>query len=211
MFGSVLPEDAQTALALLGEKKPFSAGTYLAGGSALALYLGHRKSVDFDFFTPTEFDPIKLSADLAVIGNFEEEVAKGITLIGKFQGVKLSCFHYNYPLLAIPDSYLNIDVADQRDIAAMKLVAITDRGTKKDFIDIYTLAHHNFPLEEMFVFYDKKYHLLETNRYTIIKALNYFDEADTTDMPEMLITLTWEEVKEFFIAESMRLAKKYLE
>ncbi|MBI5614082.1 nucleotidyl transferase AbiEii/AbiGii toxin family protein [Candidatus Gottesmanbacteria bacterium] len=211
MFESVLPKNAQTALALLGNSNPFPSDTYLAGGSALALHFGHRKSVDFDFFTPTAFDPKKLSESLSLLGSFDEEVAKGISLIGKFQGVKLSCFQYQYSLLKQPLVHLGVLVAHPNDIAPMKLVAICDRGTKKDFVDIYTMVQNGLTLEDMFTLYDKKYGLLESNRYTLCKALGYLDEADLTDMPEMLISLSWKEVKQFFIAQAMRLGKQYIE
>ncbi|MBI3577373.1 nucleotidyl transferase AbiEii/AbiGii toxin family protein [Candidatus Gottesmanbacteria bacterium] len=211
MFGSVLPDNAQAALALLGQNKPFPADTYLAGGSALALQLGHRRSVDFDFFTPTPFNAKKLSKSLSALGVFQEEVALGISLIGIFQGVKISCFQYEYPLIHRAIAYQNIAIAHPHDIAPMKLVAITDRGVKKDFVDLYAIIHQGVSLDEMFIFYEQKYHLLESNKYTILKALGYFEEADQTDMPEMLIPLTWEEVKGFLSKESMQLAKKLLE
>lgn len=211
MFASVLPARAQATLAVLGDKQPLPAKTYLAGGSALALHYGHRRSIDFDFFTPTEFDPKKLSAALSAIGVFAEEVAKGISLIGKFNSTKLSCFRYDYPLIEETTDYHHIPVVHPHDIAAMKLVAICDRGTRKDFVDLYTLAKHGISLEAMMELYGRKYGLLESNMYTLIKALGYLDEADEDDMPEMLIPLSWNEVKNFFASESMRLAKKYLE
>lgn len=211
MFASVLPGDAQAALALLGQKNPFPAETYLAGGSALALQYGHRRSVDFDFFTPTAFDPKKLATSLSLVGSFQTDVAKGISLLGTFQGVKLSCFCYEYPLIQQPLSYLGISIAHPDDIGPMKLVAVCDRGTKRDFVDIYTLVQHGMSLDAMFALYEKKYRLLESNQYTLVRAIGYLDEAELTDMPEMLVSLSWDTVKQFFIAESVRLGKQYIE
>lgn len=211
MFASVLPGDAQAALAVLGQKNPFPSETYLAGGSALALQYGHRRSVDFDFFTPTAFDPKKLAASLSLIGSFQADLAKGISLLGTFQGVKLSCFRYEYPLIQRPLSYLGISIAHPDDIGPMKLVAICDRGIKKDFVDIYTLVQNGMSLDAIFALYEKKYGLLDSNRYTLVRAIGYFDEAELTDMPEMLTSLSWDEVKRFFVAESMRLGKQYIE
>ena len=210
MFGTVLPGDAQAALAALG-KSGLVSDAYLAGGSALALHFGHRYSIDFDFFSPQSFDPKKLSARLSALGSFTEEVAKGISLIGVFRGVKMSYFQYDYPLIAQTTQYLGVSVAHPHDIAAMKLVAITDRGTRKDFVDLYELVHNGVSFVDMFRFYDTKYKLFQTNRFTLMKALTYFDEADADTMPQMIRSIRWEEVKQFFQTESMQLAKKYLE
>lgn len=210
MFSSVLSESAQATLAVLGKSGLFG-DAYLAGGSALALYLGHRYSIDFDFFTPNAFDPKMLSAAISRVGPFIEDVAKGISLIGTFQEVKMSCFRYEYPLIEPTTRLFEIDIAHPHDIAAMKLVAIGDRGTRKDYVDLYALVQHGISIDDMFEYYDAKYKLFDANRYTLIKSLVYFDEADTTDMPVMIHAVSWDEIKKFFTTESMRLAKKYLE
>ncbi len=210
MFATVLSQDAQNALAVLG-KSGAVVDAYLAGGSALALQFGHRRSEDLDFFSLHEFLPDELSETLSRLGTFEKTFAKGITLLGEFDGIKFSYFQYRYPLVAATTTYEGVEIAAPDDIAAMKLAAIMDRGKKRDFVDLFTLAHHNLSFDAMFEFYDQKYHALESNAFSLIRAMNYFDEADTTDMPEMLIPLSWDEVKKFFASESMRLAKKYLE
>lgn len=210
MFGAVLSGDAEATLAILG-KSGLVNDAYLAGGSALALHFGHRYSIDFDFFSLQSFDPKILSARLSELGSFTEEVAKGISLIGVFRGVRMSYFQYNYSLIAPTSQYMGISIAHSNDIAAMKLVAISDRATKKDFVDLYELVHQGVSFDNMFKFYDEKYKVFEANRFTLMKALTYFDEADQEDMPEMIRRVTWEEVKAFIANESMRLAKKYLE
>ena len=210
MFRTVLPQQAQATLALLGKSGLVKDG-YLAGGSALALHFGHRYSVDFDFFTEKPFDPKKLSAALCEIGVFKESLAKGISLIGQLNETKLSYFQYDYPMIEKVTKFSEINIAHPHDIAAMKLVAITDRGTKRDFIDIYELVKQGIDIETMFGFYEKKYHKFEENRFSLIKALGYFDEADSGAMPRMIKNISWEEVKKFLASESFRLAKKYLE
>lgn len=209
MFTTVLPNAAQTALAVLG-KSGLVDNAYLAGGTALALHLGHRESIDFDFFTQKSFDPIRLNKQLSDIGAFTQTFAKGISVIGEFNGVKMSYFQYDYPLLEQTLDYQGVSLAHIHDIAAMKLVAICDRSTKKDYIDLFSLVHHGISLEYMFELYEKKYHAFEANMFTIIKSLTYFVDADAEDMPRMLVKTTWDEVKLFLIAESMRLGKKYM-
>jgi hypothetical protein len=210
MFAAVLSDDAKSALAILG-KCGIVADAYLAGGSALALHYGHRKSEDLDFFSPKPFDPRAMSATLSTRGRFVASLAEGISLIGEFQGVKYSYFQYQYPLLYPTISFSAVSLADPRDIAAMKIAAVMDRGTKRDFVDLYELSHKGISIEDMFVLYDKKYRALENNIFSILRSIGYFDDAEKGDMPQMLISLSWETVKEFFIAESMRLGKRYIE
>lgn len=210
MFGTVLSKNAQPVLAVLG-KSGLVKGAYLAGGSALALHFGHRRSEDFNFFSEKEFDPIALSLSLQKLGTFKGNLAKGISLIGVFNGVKMSYFQYKYPLIGSTTDFLNVKIAHPSDIAAMKLVAIMDRGTKRDFVDLYELYHQGMNWEKLFGLYDKKYHLLEANRFSLLKALGYLDEAEGTTMPEMLKPMTWDEVKTFFSSESIRLGRKYIE
>ena len=209
MFGSVLPGDSQTVLAVLGKSKLLN-DAYLAGGSAFALHFGHRYSIDFDFFSPKKFDPVKLRDKLKKLGKFDAELAKGITLIGTFNSIKMSYFLYDYPLIEQTVLFSDIAIAHPHDIAAMKLVAIMDRGTKKDYVDLYELIQRGITTEKMIDFYEKKYGKWEENQFSVIKALSYFDEAEESEMPHMIRKVSWETIKQFLAAESLRLAKKYL-
>lgn len=209
MFTGTLSDDAKTALALLG-KSSLVKDAYLVGGSALALYYGHRYSHDLDFFTKEKFDPIKLSKTLGEIAPFAEELAKGISLIGTFNKVKFSYFQYDYPLIASIRTFMGINIAHPHDIAAMKISALMDRGTKRDFVDLYEIVKHGISIEIMFKYYDQKYGVFANNRYSIIKSLGYFDDAEGSEMPQMIKKVSWEQVKDFFAKESLRLGKKYL-
>ena len=94
---------------------------------------------------------------------------------------------------------------------AMKIAAVMDRGTKKDFIDLFFLSKKGISLEKYFQFYDKKYKALKNNLYSIIISLSYFNDAENSDMPKMIEKISWQEVKKFFEKEAVRLGKKYLE
>lgn len=96
------------------------------------------------------------------------------------------------------------------DIAAMKVAAIMDRGTKKDFIDMYFLVKKGISLDTSFENYEKKYKAFSNNLYSIMLSLTYFEQAEESDMPEMLEPIGWETVKEFFKKEAVRLGNKYL-
>lgn len=209
MFAGTLFKSAQATLALLGKSRVVK-DAYLAGGSALAFHFGHRISIDFDFFTQKEFDPVELGKSLSKIGEFKQDLAKGISLIGTFNEVKLSYFGYDYPLISASSLFLGVNIASVADIAAMKIVAIMDRGTKKDFVDLFELANRGYDIEKIFSFYQKKYGRFTNNIYSIIKSLQYFDDADKTEMPQMIKKVSWQEVKDFFASESIRLGRKYL-
>jgi len=176
----------------------------------LALQLGHRKSIDFDFFTSKPFELVEVITILSGIGKYDGEYETPRTLVGKFNQIKFSLFYYPYELIDKVVVYQGIDLAGLKDIAAMKLVAITDRGTKKDYVDLYFLANKCFSIEEMFNFYDMKYHNFEINKMTLLKSLQYFEDADESEMPVMVEKLDWDKVKEFFEKETVKLAKKYL-
>lgn len=211
MFTTVLSENATRALALLGNNNILPEKTYLAGGSGLALQFGHRISIDFDFFTPTQFEGQEIVKKLENLGKFEfQESAEKNTLLGLFENVKFSLFKYDYPLVIPPVDYLGIKLACPEDIAAMKIAAIVDRGTTKDFIDVYFIVQKGISLEQSFDYYDRKYKKLANNIYSIVKSLTYFDDADLREMPEMIEKINWEEVKRFFQKEVVRIAEKYL-
>lgn len=210
MHAGTLSDTAQAALAKLG-KSGIVKDVYLAGGSALALHLGHRKSYDFDFYTRLTLLVEDIAPQLAKIGSFKTTLLESPhTLLGEFEEVKISLFRYDYPLIDTVTIFKNITVAGVKDIAAMMLSAVTGRATKRDYVDLYILAKQ-FPLEKQFNWYRKKFGKLGNNLYAIIKALSYYEDAEVDEMPHMIKKVTWDEVKRFFTNESMRLAKKYLE
>jgi len=209
LFDRVLPGNTSALLALLGQHKAIQEA-YLAGGTALALQLGHRYSFDLDFFTPTPFDEKELINTIQSIGPFKLETLKWRTILGKFTDVKFSIFYYEYPLLFTPHQYNGIRIADAKDIAAMKIAAVADRGTKRDFIDLYIIAKNIVSLEEAIDLYEKKYHNLTQAAIHIHRALSYFDDAEQDDTPKMIERIKWPEVRAFFEQEAKKLARKLI-
>ena len=92
-------------------------------------------------------------------------------------------------------------IADIRDIAAMKIDAITTRGAKRDFIDLYFICKTGYRLAELLDFYNRKYGKLASNLIHIEKSLVFFNDAETEEMPKMLKKIQWEDVKRFFEKE----------
>ena len=121
---------------------------YLAGGTSVALQLGHRRSVDLDWFSSqTIADPMALARDLRSADvPFETGSVERGTLHGQVLGVPVSLLEFGYPLLRPPVVWpeVNCQLASLVDLAAMKLVAIAQRGSKKDFFDIYALGLKQF-------------------------------------------------------------------
>ena len=166
----------------------------LVGGTALALQLGHRTSVDLDFFGRINADSEDLRDILREVGRVEvASVSKNINIFW-INGVKVDMVNYPYPWLDLPIVEDGVRLASLNDIAAMKISAIVNRGTKKDFIDLYTLLQH-FALDEILDMYSRKYS--DGSLFIVMKSLTYFDDAETDPMPNVLNDTTWETVKDF--------------
>jgi len=192
----VLSRSQERVLAELG---PFltARGFYLAGGTAVALHLGHRRSVDLDWFTAERLsDPLALAQHLRElpVPFVAEQVAPG-TLHGSARRVRLSLLEYRYRLLGYLRPWQGCArLASQKDLAAMKIAAVTQRGSKKDFVDIYALASQSFSLRQMLRWYQKKYAIHDVAH--VLYSLAYFDDADRERMPTMLWKVKWPTVKE---------------
>lgn len=177
---------------------------YLAGGTALALQLGHRKSIDLDWFSQKDFSITQLKRDLSFLGNFKVESEDKNTLNCILDGVKLSFFVYPYRLLFPFINFDSFKLADEGDIACMKIDAISSRGTKKDFIDLYFLIQKH-PLDKLLDLFDKKYKGIQYNRLHILKSLVYFEDAENEPMPIMLKRVSWLKIKDKLKREVKRI------
>ena len=206
MFEKTLVKGAKNILAVLGTSGILNEA-YLAGGTAAALQLGHRISVDFDFFSSQQFEPRLFVEQIRKFGEFKEIQADKGTVLGTLEGIKFSLFVYPYPLLQAPQKYLLVDIASIEDIAAMKIEAIASRGVKRDFIDLYYICKSGYRISKLLDFYDKKYEKLESKFVHIQKSLIYFDDAEADPMPKMLIKINWEEVKSYFRGEIKKIMR----
>jgi predicted nucleotidyltransferase component of viral defense system len=168
---------------------------YLAGGTALSLILGHRKSIDLDFFS-SSFPKFEiLVAKLKTLNPKVINQDKG-TLDLYIDGVKVSFLEYKYPLVGDFLEFDQVKVASLEDIACMKLSAISSRGSKKDFIDLYFILQ-KFSLGELLDLFEKKFKGVDYQMSHILKSLVYFEEAEKQPDPEFLVDVDWNEVKSF--------------
>lgn len=209
MFTKAILPDTLGAIQLVS-KLPTIQKAYLAGGTALALQIGHRISVDLDFFISEKFDEREATLELSTVEEFQKKSQAWQTVLGKVGKTEFSLFYYEYPVLKQTLSFEGIHLLDKPDIAAMKIHALEERGTKRDFFDVFFLAKE-FTFEEMLGFYDQKYKVLNDHLYAIIRSLSYFADAEADEKsPRMLVDTPWEEVRDFFSKESLRLAKSTL-
>lgn len=164
----------------------------LFGGTALALQMGHRNSIDLDFFGNKEIDEELYLEKLKQLGEAERLSASKSILITSVNGIKVDFVHHRYPWIAEKMVIDHISFASQKDIAAMKLEAIAGRGSKKDFIDLYFLLGV-FSLEEMIGFWRKKYP--QFSEFGMLKSITYFEDAEKEEAPDIFFEFNWESCK----------------
>ena len=167
------------------------ADTRLVGGAALALHLGHRTSLDLDLFGSWKPQPpLELALSTCatrVMKTGGEDALQFFTV----DDVKIDCVSYPYKWLRPAVVSDGIRLADIPDIAAMKFAAATNRGTRKDFVDIYFLLRE-YSLRQMLDWYAEKYP--DGNEYLVLRSLVYFDDAELEPMPNMLTPIEWKSV-----------------
>jgi len=195
---SVLPINQRKLFHFLSEQVWLNQ-FYLAGGTALALQIGHRQSVDFDFFSDKTFDVRMIINEAIKHGQFELFSEAENTLHGLLNGVQISFFKINDQLLLPTNDYNeNLKLASLLDISVMKLNAISGRGSKKDFIDLSFLLK-DFKLLDLLERYEEKYGKGISNQYHLLKSLVYFGDAENQPMPRMKIMKTWIQTKKEII------------
>jgi hypothetical protein len=193
----VLSEEQHAVLGQLGHVAA-DLGYYLGGGTAVALHLGHRRSVDFDWFTGVSLDnPLQLARTIQDrgVGLQVSTVERG-TLHGIVAAVRVSFLEMRYPPLKPPVDWpsFRCAIASQEDLAALKLLAVAQRGSKKDFLDVYALGLQGLSVGQMLAWYCQKFSVADVSR--VLYSLCYFDDADREPMPKMLAIVTWDQVKE---------------
>lgn len=164
------------------QTKPGFKNFYLAGGTALALVLGHRSSVDLDLFSPIEFDT-------TLVNNLKTKY-KTISLSNNsieldINGNKVFFFFFAFPLVKPLLKTEHVCLADPIDIGLMKLLALQGRSSKKDIIDLYYIDKEIIPLEKLLSIFEKTYPKESFNAYSSIKNLINIDDLRSQPMPVM--------------------------
>jgi hypothetical protein len=203
MHEKVLPRHSLELLTdLEGAGSPLLSGWTLAGGTGLAFRLGHRISEDLDFFRTDDLDVRGLHEVLGAHGRYETLQEADHTLTVLIRDTKLSFFRVRDPFLFESDAYRFFTIASVDDIALMKLAAISGRGSRKDFADLYMILQKVSALESYFGMLPRKYGASRVNTYHILKSLTYFADAEAEPMPRMLVPFDWKECKAFLIRQA---------
>ena len=207
----ILPSATQKALDFCAaqgwlKKSPW----YLAGGTALALQAGHRSSVDLDFFSSrANFHAPSLLRHFPV--NWQTTRLEEGTVYGELFRAKVSFL--SYPLFepALPPvRYGAVRVLQPADIAVMKIIAISQRGRKRDFIDLYWCVRNIEPLGEIIVRLKTQYPTVAHDYHHILKSLTYFADAENDPLPKLYFKASWLQIRKFFVSEVPAVTRKLL-
>ena len=205
MFSETISPDTSRLIEKI-KNRPWLRPYYLAGGTALALHLGHRTSIDLDFFTESEVEEMTIVDHLRMAGNLRlDQMGKG-TIVGNLDDVRISFFKYPYRLLDSLIEWNGLNVASVQDIALMKMVAIFQRGSIKDFIDLFFIVREFKPIDALIPELSIKYVGVQFNTNHILRSVCYFEDAENEPMPNMIAACDWQEVKEYFVNEVKRLS-----
>lgn len=188
---------------------------YLAGGTGLALHLGHRFSVDLDFFSSAP-DAVGAGERSLMRAAFDDPTLaisfdKDMTFVATWRGVGVSFFRLElYPLVQEPLLLEGVPVATIEEIGAMKLAAIMSRGTRKDYVDLYFILQQT-PLDRLFEVAAVKYARVRTFGVSAVRALAYFADAETAPMPRLIQHASWSEIKRFLEHRALQAGRQHLE
>lgn len=198
-YRTIEPHTLELLKYLMAE--PYLKDCRLVGGTSLALQYGHRSSVDLDIFGVVPDSDAALQDILEGFGRVPTKATSKYIKSFIVDGIKVDFVNYSrYPWIDEAVVEDGIRLASPKDIAAMKTYAIQNRGSRKDFIDMYFLLQH-FSLEEILEFYAQKYPNYSMFRTRM--ALTYFEDAENKECPPMFIKVDWNDIKSF-ISQKVR-------
>jgi hypothetical protein len=187
------------------------ASFYLAGGTALSLQLGHRRSLDLDFFSPTEDIPTIRPGLERALAPFHPSLADSAwgNLVYLANDVRVGFYGYGFPMVAPLVEEEGVRLASVEDIALMKLDALLSRSARKDFYDLYCICQE-IPLRELLNLAPLKYANVRDFEAQVLKRLVYFVNADKEIDPVLLWPITWQDIQEFFIHQARQIGSSWL-
>lgn len=210
----ILPRQTKKALEYLaGQKWLKKSSWYLAGGTALAIQVGHRGSVDLDFFSlEKSFSNTSLLKHFINNRSWKTTIIEEGTIYGELSGAKISFIAYPFFRPTQPEKQFgSVKIIHPLDIAAMKVMAISQRGRKRDFFDLYWCAKNLEPLEKIIKRLKIQYPGIVHNYHHILKSLVYFADAEHDPEPEIFFKSSWREIKIFFKKEVPRITSEIID
>lgn len=184
---------------------------YLAGGTALSLQIGHRLSVDLDFFSPTEDIPSIRAQLKNTLDSFQTTLADSSwgNLVFLANDVRVGFYGYGFPLIAPLSEYEGIRLASIEDIALMKLDAMLSRTARKDFYDLYFICQ-TISLRHLFEKSLIKFPSVRDFEAQTTKRLVYFENAENESEPSLIDNVSWKIVKEYFVTQAKEIEQSWL-
>jgi hypothetical protein len=210
LFWETISPDMRSILSAFSRSE-IGAKFYLAGGTALALQLGHRLSVDLDFFSPTEDIPTLRRTLEKALASFSPTLADSAwgNLVYLARNIRVGFYGYGYEMVAPLVETQEVRLASLEDIALMKLDALLARAARKDFYDLYFICQ-KIPLQTILDLAPGKYPSVRDFEAQTVKRLVYFENAEQDIDPQLLSSATWGRVKEYFIKQSRDIAANWL-
>jgi hypothetical protein len=184
---------------------------YLAGGTALSLQIGHRLSVDLDFFSPDLDIPSvteTLRASLEKHSPILADSAWG-NLVFVAEKVRVGFYGYGYPLIEPLSQAEGVSLASITDIGLMKLDALMARASRKDFHDLYAICQR-MPLRNLLDVAQIKFAHVRDFEAQAVRHLVYFERADQETPVPLIEEVSWEHVKEYFQNQAKNLGASWL-
>lgn len=209
----ILPKETKKGLDFLSKQEWLEKSKwYLAGGTALALQTGHRRSVDLDFFSREKsFENEDILEKFHGVNSWKVTMDRKNTIYGELFEAKISFIAYPF---FVPKQkfirYGSVQILDRVDVSVMKIIAISQRGRKRDFFDLYWCANNIEPLENIIKRLKIQYPSIAHNYHHILKALVYFDDAESDPEPQICFNASWKKVKSFFIKEIPLIANRLM-
>lgn len=209
----IFPASTKKALDFLASQKWLGRSRwYLGGGTALALYEGHRISADLDFFIPQKsFELPNLLPKFSKSDAWTVDIAKENTIYGRLFNTKVSFIAYPFFIAKEKQHWYGfIRILHPRDITVMKIIAISQRGKKRDFVDLYWYTTRRERLADILRRLPLQYPTVAHNYHHIMKSLTYFEDAEQDPMPKLFFRATWKDIKRYFQREVAKITKEFL-
>jgi predicted nucleotidyltransferase component of viral defense system len=210
LFWNTITNDMRLVLAEFS-KSAIAKRFYLAGGTALSLQIGHRLSVDLDFFSPSEDIPTirpVLEHSLSALSTTTLADSSWGNLVYLVKDVRIGFYGYGFPLISPLVETDGIQLASIEDIGLMKLDAMLSRAARKDIYDLYFICR-NIPLKQLFQKAKQKYPSVRDFESQATKRLVYFENAEKESEPSLLEKVSWETVKEYFKQQAKEIEKSW--
>jgi predicted nucleotidyltransferase component of viral defense system len=209
-YPHAITQSCQRCLDFLSPKE-FIHNFYLAGGTALALQMGHRISTDLDWFSASQLlltsEREKIFQILRESGESEVVSEQDGLLFTRLYRTDVSFIYQHHPLVFPLVDYHGVQLASPIDIGLMKLAAINSRGSRRDFIDLFCLQDI-VSLDWLLELAPQKYHDRPSFLSVSARALAYFEDAEAQPLPRMLVSIQWSDVRCYCESAARRLARR---